>query len=197
MEAHVADDLLPSDVIEVGGLRVTTPLRTASDLARFAPRTDALVAVDAFLHLELIDLGEFTKQLVRWKGRRGIRQAYSTAEKADGRSQSGGESRLRLRVLDMGLPRPELQIPVYDLFGRVRFFLDLGWEHWRLALEYDGEEFHPEEQRAHDEARRGWIEGREWTVRAFRREDIFTTSLHFEQQVSELVAEAKAASSQP
>lgn len=197
MEAHVADDLLPSDVIEVGGLRVTTPLRTASDLARFAPRTDALVAVDAFLHLELIDLGEFTKQLVRWKGRRGIRQAYSTAEKADGRSQSGGESRLRLRVLDMGLPRPELQIPVYDLFGRVRFFLDLGWEHWRLALEYDGEEFHPEEQRAHDEARRGWIEGREWTVRAFRREDIFTTSRHFEQQVSELVAEAKAASSQP
>jgi very-short-patch-repair endonuclease len=95
----------------------------------------------------------------------------------------------------MGLPRPELQIPVYDLFGRVRFYLDLGWEHWRLALEYDGEEFHPKEQRAHDEARRDWIEGRGWTVRAFRREDIFTTSLRFERQVSELVAEATRATS--
>jgi hypothetical protein len=190
MVAHVADDLLESDITEIDGIRVTTPMRTASDLARFAPRTDALVSVDAFLHQGLIDLEQFTKQLVRWKGRRGIRQAYATAEKADGKSESGGESRMRLRVLDMGLPRPELQIPVYDLFGNVRFFLDLGWSHWRLALEYDGEEFHPEERREHDESRREWIGRRGWTVRAFRREDVYTTSRHFEQEVGGLVERA-------
>jgi very-short-patch-repair endonuclease len=94
---------------------------------------------------------------------------------------------MRLRLLDMGLPRPMVQIPVYDLFGDVRFWLDLGWPQWMLGLEYDGEKFHPEERQAHDEARRQWIAARGWRVHAFRREDVFTTSRHFEQQVSELV----------
>ncbi|MFL6181426.1 MAG: type IV toxin-antitoxin system AbiEi family antitoxin [Actinomycetes bacterium] len=195
MVAHVADDLLDLDVTEIDGLRVTTPLRTACDLARFAPRTDALVALDAYLHKGLVERDRLLKHLVRWKKRRGVRQAYATIEIADGRSESGGESRLRLRVLDMGLPRPQLQIPVYDLFGNVRFWLDLGWPEWMLGLEYDGEEFHPEERRAHDEARREWIAGRGWTIRAFRREDIFTASRHFEHEVQMLVMDAARAGS--
>jgi hypothetical protein len=195
MVAHVADDLLLTDITEVDGLRVTTPLRTACDLARFAPRSDALVALDAFLHKGLVERDHFTKHLVRWKKRRGVRQAYATIEIADGRSESGGESRMRLRLLDMGLPKPELQIPVYDLFGRVRFWLDLGWPEWMLALEYDGEEFHPEERKAHDDARREWIAGRGWTVRAFRRADVFTASRHFEEEVRELAKGTVAAGS--
>ncbi|HEX5016753.1 MAG TPA: hypothetical protein VFX15_04115 [Actinomycetes bacterium] len=191
VQAHVADDLLPSDVAEIDGLRVTTPLRTAADLARFAPRSDALVALDAYLHKGLIRPDELKKSLVRWKQRRGIRQAYAMLEAADAASESGGESVMRLRLLDMGLPRPEVQIPVYDLFGNVRFWLDMGWTRWMLGLEYDGEDAHPEERRAHDEARRKWIESRGWTVRAFRREDIFTRSRKFEDEVRELVGERR------
>jgi hypothetical protein len=187
----VADDLLAEDVMTLGGLRVTTPLRTAADLARFSPRPDALVSTDAFLHNKLITLERFEKSLVRWRGRRGIRQAYEMATLADGRSESGGESRLRLRVIDMGLPRPQLQIPVYDLFGKIRFRLDLGWEHWMLALEYDGEEFHGPEQREHDEDRLDWIQKRGWIARAFRKADIFTTSQAFEREVERLVMEAR------
>lgn len=191
-KSHVADDLLPTDVMTVGGLQVTTPLRTAADLARFAPRPDALVCTDAFLHKELITPERFEKSLVRWRGRRGVRQAYEMATLADGRSESGGESRLRLRVIDMGLPRPQLQVPVHDLFGRVRFRLDLGWENWMLALEYDGEEFHGPEQQDHDENRLRWIEQRGWTARAFRKEHIFTTSLAFEREVDRLVGVARS-----
>jgi len=190
MAAHFADDLLPGDVTEIGGLRVTTPLRTVCDLARFTPRGDALVAVDAYLHKGMVEAEQLRKHFVRWKGRRGIRQAYATLEMADARSESGGESRMRLRVLDMGLPRPELQIPVYDLHGRVRFWLDLGWPQWKLALEYDGEEFHPEEQLVRDRARRKWIRDRGWTVEAFRRGDVFTSSGHFEDAVTSLVRSA-------
>jgi hypothetical protein len=181
--SHTADDLVDSDVMQIGRLRVTTPMRTAADLARFAPRPDALVAVDGFLHAGLIEPERFRKSLVRWKKRRGVRQAYEIADLADGRSESGGESRMRLRVVDMGLPRPELQVPVYDLFGNVRFRLDLGWPHWMLALEYDGEEFHGPEQLEHDDERRQWIEKRGWCVCAFRKQDIFTTSDHFEREV--------------
>jgi hypothetical protein len=195
MVAHVADDLLDSDIAEVDGLMVTTPLRTACDLARFAPRTDALVAMDAYLRKGLVERDRLTNHLVRWKKRRGVRQAYATIEIADGRSQSGGESRMRLRVLDMGLPRPELQIPVHDLFGNARFWLDLGWPEWMLALEYDGEEFHPKERKAHDDARREWIAGRGWSVRAFRREHVFTASRTFEDAVQMLVKDAAPRSS--
>ena len=190
MVAHVADDLVSSDITRIDGIPVTTPLRTACDLARFTPRSDALVAIDALLHKGLIESERMMKHLVRWKGRRGVRQAYKTLEMADARSESGGETRMRLRLLDLGLPRPELQIPVYDLFGQVRFWLDLGWLQWMLALEYDGEVAHPEERKVHDEARREWIEGRGWTVRAYRRADIFTPSRHFEDEVTQLVRDA-------
>jgi very-short-patch-repair endonuclease len=94
---------------------------------------------------------------------------------------------MRLRVLDMGVPRPELQIPVYDMFGVVRFYLDMGWPQWMLALEYDGVEFHPEDRADHDSSRRDWITARGWVVRAYRNTDIFTTSQAFEHEVMGLV----------
>ncbi|MEO8106273.1 MAG: hypothetical protein ABI720_03055 [Actinomycetes bacterium] len=191
LSTYVADDLLPGDVMRLGDLHVTTPLRTAADLARSLPRSDALVSLDAFLHHKLIEPEPFRKQLVRWRGRRGIRQAYEVADLADGRSESGGESRLRLRVIDMGLPRPELQVPVHDLFGERRYVLDLGWKHWMLAFEYDGEEFHGPDQKEHDERRREWIAKRGWVVRVWRKEDIFTTSQAFESEVRLLVAQAR------
>jgi hypothetical protein len=190
MAAHVADDLIASDITRIDGIQVTTPLRTACDLARFAPRPDALVALDALLHKGTVDRERMLKHLVRWKRRRGVRQAYKTLEMADARSESGGETRMRLRLLDLGLPQPELQIPVYDLFGHVRFWLDLGWPQWMLSLEYDGEEAHPVERKTHDDARRAWIEARGWPVRAYRREDIFTASRHFEEEVTQLVRDA-------
>jgi hypothetical protein len=192
VSAHVADDLLSTDVVELEGLRVTSPLRTASDLARFLPRADALVSVDALLHRELITLAGFEKNLVRWRKRRGVRQAWEIAGLADSRSESGGESRMRLRVLDMGLPRPEPQIPIHDMHGVVKYRLDLGWPWWRLALEYDGEEFHGPEFEAHDEARRKWIRKRGWTLEVFRKEHIFTTSQVFEDTVTTLVKVARA-----
>ena len=190
---HVADDLLAADVMEIERLRVTSPLRTAADLARLLPRWDALVSTDAFLHRELISVESFENSLVRWRRRRGIRQAWEMVALADGKSESGGESRMRLRVLDMGLPRPELQIPVEDMHGAARFRLDMGWRFWRLALEYDGEEFHGDEFEAHDEARRQWIRGRGWTVGVFRKEHIFAASPVFEEEVNKLVTVARSA----
>lgn len=197
VSAHVSDDLLSTDVTRVGGLQVTTPLRTATDLLRFAPRTDALVAADAFLHSGLVTSEQMTRSLVRWRRRRGVRQAYEIAGLADGRSESGGESRMRLRILDMGLPRPELQIPVYDAFGNIRFWLDLGWKHWRLALEYDGEVYHGPEKAEHDKQRRTWIGERDWAVRAYRKQHIFTASQLFESEVRSLATAARTGTLEP
>jgi len=187
--AHAADDLRLTDISEISGVRVTTPLRTASDLGRFSRRGDALVALDAFLNKGLITKPQLATQLGRWTARRGVQQLRETIELADPLCQSGGESRMRLRVIDMGLPRPTLQIPVHDLWGVVRYFLDLGWLHWRLGLEYDGEEFHGPEQQQHDESRRAWIRTRGWTVEAFRRDLVFDPGDGFERAVRALVNE--------
>lgn len=197
VKAHVARELRPQDVMSLDGVQVTTPLRTAADLARHLPRADALVAVDAFLHLDLVSQDDLYRSLIRWKKRPGIRQAYEILEYADPRSQSGGESRTRLRLIDAGLPRPELQIPVVDAFGKTRYFLDLGWRHWRLALEYDGEEHHGPDRVEHDNRRREWIAKRGWTIRIYRKEHIFTSSQAFEEDVFALVNLARAGALQP
>lgn len=197
LHTYVADDIQAADLRVMGALQVTTPMRTAADLMRYAPRSDALVVADAYLHRDLLSQEVLRKSLVRWRGRRGVRQAYEIIDLADGRSQSGGESRMRLRVIDMGLPRPELQIPVLDLFGIERYLLDLGYRRWRLGLEYDGEEFHGPEHAEHDESRRTWIGGRGWTVRAFRKMHIFTTNQAFETEVMELVNAARSGGATP
>jgi hypothetical protein len=197
VKAHVAHELRPDDLLVMNGLRVTTPLRMAADLARHLPRADALVAVDGYLNKNLVTHEELLRSLIRWKKRPGIRQAYEILEYADALSQSGGESRTRLRLIDAGLPRPELQIPVLDVIGNVKYYLDLGWRHWRLALEYDGEEYHGPEQVEHDNQRRAWIAERGWTIRIYRKEHIFTRSQAFEEDVLALVNQARAGRLQP
>jgi hypothetical protein len=105
VSAHAADDLRPTDIGEISGVRVTTPLRTASGLARFSRRGDALVAVDAFLNKGLITKPQLVAEYHRWIARRGVRQLREVIELSDPLCQSGGESRMRLRVIDMGTPR--------------------------------------------------------------------------------------------
>ena len=38
-----------------------------------------------------------------------------------------------------GFPRPRTQIPVTDDRGRVKYYLDMGWEAIKVAVEYDGD----------------------------------------------------------
>lgn len=148
--------LAPDDVTEVGGVRVTVPLRTACDLGRLLHRDQAFAGLDSMMRLAGFTVAELVDRLDRYKGFRGIIQARALAPWADGRSQSPGESILRLRWFDCSdLPRPEPQIEVPGPFGS--YFLDLGLEGLRYAAEYDGAEWHGPERREHDRARRAWI----------------------------------------
>ena len=48
------------------------------------------------------------------------------------------ESRLRLLLVQAGLPRPEVQVPLHDADGRFIGRLDLYYRVQRLAIEFDG-----------------------------------------------------------
>ena len=66
-------EFIPSDLMVIDGLRVTTKLRTACDLGRLLWRFDALAAIDGFLRAGL-DHDELLTELDRFKGFRGIVQ---------------------------------------------------------------------------------------------------------------------------
>jgi hypothetical protein len=97
-------DLLADDWTWIGGVRVTTPLRTAVDLACKMPRREALAALDALVRAFGISHVEMQRLLRRYRRRRGVVQARQLAPLADGRAESTGESWTRLEILDRGLP---------------------------------------------------------------------------------------------
>lgn len=171
--AHSADDLRAADVVEQNGIVLTSPLRTATDMARFGRRSDALVALDWFLHKGFFTAGELKDSIARWSRRRGVNQLRELGAIASPLCESVGESWLRLLVIDGGLRLPDLQIWVHDSRGRPRYRLDMGYRDLLLALEYDGAEAHGPDAEDHDRARREWIRTQGWEVLVFVNSDVF------------------------
>jgi hypothetical protein len=166
--------MLDRDVMELHGVRVTTPLRTGLDLGRRLWRFDALAAIDGVLHLG-VDHDELLEESLRFKGHRGMRQLRALAPLGDGRAESPGESALRLHWLDAGLPPPEPQFRVLDDWGHEIFRLDVPLPAARYAAEYDGEEFHSRaDDVQRDEDRRDWLaRERGWVIDVFRKDAVY------------------------
>jgi very-short-patch-repair endonuclease len=123
----------PADRWCVGGCLVTSPERTAWDLARRLGLVEAVVAVDALGHGRF-DPEALLGRRVREPGARGCRRLDRVVELADPRAESPMETRLRLLIVLAGLPRPEVQYPLPE--AGVRF--DLAYPEPKLAIEYDG-----------------------------------------------------------
>jgi hypothetical protein len=157
-------DLLAEDWQWIGELRVTTPLRTALDLACNLPRREAMAALDAFMRAFGLTHAEMQRLLRRYRRRRGVVQARELVPLADGRAESGGESWTRLEIVTRGLPTPKPQHWIV-IDGVPTFRLDLAYPHARVVVEYDGEEYHSDpEARERDEARRDWLRRHKWHV---------------------------------
>jgi hypothetical protein len=167
---------------------VTTLARTLVDCIRTLSRTSALVTADSLFRLGA-DPWDVERIMSRSKGKRGIVQARQVLELCDPRSGSPGETVARLAAIDAGLPRPECQTEVATSHGP--YFVDLGWEEVRVAVEFDGEvkysggEFgDPTEVRRAEAARQTALEAAGWTVLRVRWPDL-DDSLALEAQVRE------------
>lgn len=164
--------LAKTDVHELAGLRVTTALRTACDLGRLLHRDQALAAMDALAALHLFSVEELMRAVDRFKGYRGVIQFRTLVVHVDPASGSPGESILRLRWLDAGIPRPECQVRV-PAPGGGSYFLDMGLPDRRLAAEYDGEAFHTEADAVRDSGRREWMRREEdWIIVVARSHNV-------------------------
>lgn len=165
-------DLLPAEICEVCGVLTTTALRTACDVACLRGRSAALAVLDAFMRRHGLTRADFHRMLPRFTGRRGVKQLRELIEHATPHAESPGESWTRLRIIDAGIPVPRCNVWVYvDDYGWVR--LDLAFASLKIAVEYDGEEFHTDTvDREHDEQRRTALRRQGWVVIVVRKADL-------------------------
>jgi hypothetical protein len=176
--------LAPRDVVTLHGVRTTTALRTACDLGRLLHRDQALAAMDSLLRLGPFGHRELLAESVRFRGYRGVVQLRALAPLADGRAESPGESVMRLRWIDAGLPRPEPQLAVAAPHGR--YYLDLGLEELRFGAEYFGEDYHGESERQADQARLDWlVDRRAFTIVVLRKPNLFGARRDAERRLVE------------
>lgn len=138
---HVWAGCIEDDEIGVvDSMRLTTPARTALDLARRYPLGVAVAAVDALAQAVELKLADVELLVDRYEGHRGIKAARTALGLVDGGAQSPKETWLRLLLLRAGFPRPQTQIAVRNDWGWAEAYLDMGWEDIKLAVEYDGDQ---------------------------------------------------------
>jgi hypothetical protein len=134
---HVAR-LRDDEVIEVGGVLVTGPVRTALDLARSLPHEAAVVTLDAGLRQGLLTAETLRARLFDIAGTPGSRSAARAVLFADGRSESVGESRSRVILHRWKLAPSALQFEIRSSDGGLIGRTDFAWEEQRLVGEFDG-----------------------------------------------------------
>lgn len=156
-------DVRPEDVVVVDGLPVTSGAQTYLDLAR-CTRPDELVAVgDALYRGGHLDADRVQARLDRADGLRGVVRARACAPRLTPLAMSRPESLVRCWILDSPLPDPVPQMPVVNRYGVVVTHGDLGFEQWRLILEYEGaghatlEKLHTDVDRHSLAAADGWL----------------------------------------
>ncbi|GGV42136.1 hypothetical protein GCM10010182_78500 [Actinomadura cremea] len=98
-------------------------------------------------------------------GYRGNTRLGEILRLGDRGSASPGESWTKVAVIDAGFPRPMCQVPVMGPHDRL-LYVDLGYEQFRVGLEYDGERHHTGSQaRDRDRRRRKWLaEEQKWEL---------------------------------
>jgi very-short-patch-repair endonuclease len=161
LRVHVVD-LLDTDVTVRGGLRVTTGTRTCWDLAQWLAPVEAVVLVDALAAARLVGVPELIAYAEQRAGSRGWRRLMRVATLADAGAESPPESKVRVRLVLAGLPKPVTQ---YVITHNHRFVarVDLAWPQQRVAVEYDGlwhgstDQFHADRRRLNGLAAAGWV----------------------------------------
>ncbi|RAV06795.1 hypothetical protein DQP55_23595 [Mycolicibacterium sp. GF69] len=159
-----ADIIADDEVTMIGGLPVTSRVRTAFDIGRRLHRTEALARLDALMWNQHYDIDKVAQLGRRHSHVTGLARLSELLPLVDGGAASIPESRVRLWLHDAGLPRPETQIPVI-IGHRPQAWLDMGWQEFHVAVEYDGDH-HRKNRRQYvkDIARLRMLESLGWIV---------------------------------
>ena len=172
------DQLAPDEIQQFRGVRLTTPVRTALDLARRQNLVEAVTAVDTLAHRFPFSLGDVRAMNARHLGARGSAGIGTVLALVDRRAESPMESRLRLPLVLAGLNpvvQHELWLPAdRHVPGRPRLIrLDLAFPEALLGVEFDGEHHRTAEQARRDLVRESALSAAGWIVIRFSAWTVF------------------------
>jgi hypothetical protein len=160
-----SDTLSDDETCLHDGIRMTTPTRTAFDLGRRKGLTAAVIRLDALMHATEVKAADVELLADRHRGARGLVQLGRVLHLADGGAESPYETRTRLVLVGGGLPRPQTQIKVLDEWDAVVARIDMGWEEWKVGVEFDGAQHWTDPaQRSWDIDRLAGLEARGWKI---------------------------------
>jgi hypothetical protein len=146
--------LSASDVGEVDGILVTSPVRACFDIMRRDGIEDGLVAGDAAGRMIALAPEEVRAYVGTHPRVPGVPRARTCAALLDPRAASNPESRLRYAwLVEAGLPRPSVNEPVVDEWGHLLGIPDLLDDAAGLVVEYDGAHHRELRQHTSDNAR--------------------------------------------
>ena len=167
-----ADRLAEDEVVEINRMRVTTPARTALDLACRNPMGRAVAAIDALANATDLKVADVELLCQRYRGRRGVTRIPAVLDLVDAGAESPRETWLRLQLLRAGFPPPPTHNPVYDEFNQLIARLDMGWEDAMIAAEYDGDHHRTDRRQFNrDIARTEVLTAMGWIVMRITSED--------------------------
>jgi len=186
---HIA--ALPDlELCAVNGLLVVTAARAFVDVARRESLTEAVAFGDAVLRSGAGTMEQIHASIVRAGGLRHVRAARAVVPHLEPRSESLMESRLRMKLVLGGLPRPAAQFDMYDEHGAHIGRGDLHLE--GVVLEYDGRAERLKKSKFNaDRRRRSRISELGLEIREFTATDVYTrTALSVCAEVRRAIATA-------
>ncbi|WUJ72382.1 hypothetical protein OG809_03760 [Kribbella soli] len=125
-------------VAEIDGVQMTTGARAVVETVRATTYPVAVSVVDQALRLRIATAPDLAVALALFAGRSGISTATRAVQFGDGRSESVGESRLRVLFADLGLPVPLPQAEIRDGRGNLVARVDFLFEQFAVIVEFDG-----------------------------------------------------------
>lgn len=161
--------LAPEDVNVTGGVRITSGAQTYLDLAARLPPWDLVPLGDGLMRMAAMDPAALSDRLARADRVRGVVRARAWAPHLTPLAGSARESLMRYWLLTSRLPPPDVQIPILDRRGREVAHADLGYEEWKLALEYEGRQHAERDQFGRDIDRYSLMAADGWLVLRFAK----------------------------
>jgi len=162
-----------SDLLTVTGLPLTPPVRTFLDLAACCDLTELVTAGDSLVRRTGVSPEVLVDTASSTAGVRGIRLARQAAALVRSGVDSPMESRLRLLIVQAGLPEPQVGRTVSDSDGGWLAKPDLSYPDLEIAIEYDGRHHLLDStQWRRDIRRRENLERAGWLVRVITATDL-------------------------
>jgi Protein of unknown function (DUF559) len=161
-------DVRPAEIWTDDGVRLTTAVRTAWDVATLEQTATAVALLDGMLRdgreqVDGLSTPALAAELLRRRGQWGSRRASALLPLLDDRAMSPPESRVRVACHLAGLPHPVPQFEVVD-GGVVLGQVNLAWPEARLVVEYEGAYHFDELQIAKDDVRYARLVAAGWHV---------------------------------